>query len=137
MQDVSSLIALWHYKITLSFNQLSRHYDSKFTMARSLRADPGPAASGPDRVRFPPSPKRDARLDLPDPQDVLSQWRLLEPQDPKIDGYDELLGTLVDVEDNRKATMKLTDNDAGTVINIIGEVSFCDILNRTSTTSYT
>jgi hypothetical protein len=36
------------------------------------------------------------------------------------------LKTHVEVEGNRSVAMKFTDGDAGTIINIIGEVSFRD-----------
>ena len=100
------------------------------------RADPGPVAPILDHVRFQPSPKKDGRPDPPDPQTVLSQWQRLTLLDSRSHDYDELLRTLVEVEGNRKAAMKFTDNNAGIVINIIGEVSFCDITACVSTTSY-
>lgn len=139
----------------------SRHYDLKFTMPGFIRrlrarshadprpaapstdhirsqpsADPGLAVPRPDHIHFQPSLGRDGRPD-PDPQTVLSQWRSLGALDPKSNGYDELLRTLVDVEGNRKVAMKFTDNDVGIVINTIGEVSFCDIFSRVSTTPHT
>ena len=101
-----------------------------------FRPDPVLAVPSPDRVHFQPPPE-DARPDPPDPRIVLSQWQHLGSLDPESHDYDELLRTLVDMEGNRKAAMKFTDNDAGIVINIIGEVSFCDMIDHASTTSYT
>ena len=82
------------------------------------------------------SPRRDVQLNLPDPQDVLLQWQHLGSLDKKSHDYDELLRTLVNVAGNRKVAMKFTADEAEIVIDIIGEVSFCDIIDCTSTTSY-
>jgi hypothetical protein len=99
-------------------------------------ANPEPAVPSPGNVRFKSSSK-DARPDPPDPKAVLSQWQRLGSLKLGSRGYNELLKTLVDVEGNRNVAMKFTDNDAGTVINIIGEVSFCDIVDCASITPYT
>ena len=72
-------------------------------------------------------------LDPLDLQTVLSQWQRLGSLDPKSHDHDELLRTLVDAEGNKEVAMKFTGNDARIVINIIDEVSFCDIVDRAST----
>ena len=82
------------------------------------------------------SPRRDVQPNLPDPQDVLLQWQRLGSLDTKPHDYDELLKTLVNVAGNRKVAMKFAADEAGIVIDIIGEVSFCDIIYCASTTSY-
>jgi hypothetical protein len=75
--------------------------------------------------------------DPPDPKAVLSQWQRLGSLKPGSRGYNELLRTLIGVEGNGNVAMGFTDDNAGILINIIGEVSFCDIVSCASTTSYT
>jgi len=103
-----------------------------FRLRNRSRADPGPVVPIPDHIRF----QQDGRPDPLDPRTIPPQWRRLASLDPRSHDYDELLRTLVEVEGNRKAAMKATDKDAGIVINIIGEVSFCDTAACVSTTSY-
>jgi len=75
--------------------------------------------------------------DPPDLQTVILQWQHLGSLDPNSCDYNELLSTLVDIEGNGTVATKFTDDGAGIVINIIGEVSFCDIIDRVPTTSDT
>jgi len=86
------------------------------------RADPDPL----------PPPNNGPELDPPDRQAVLSEWQRLSSLDPKSRDYVELLRTLIDVEDNRSVALKFTENDAGIVINVIGDVSSCAIIDRSS-----
>jgi hypothetical protein len=109
--------------------------DFLLNFGRRLRADPGSRVPNPGHIR--PTPNNSAQPDLPDQQTVLSQWQHLGSLDPTSRDYVELLGSLVDVEGNRKAALKFTDSDAGVVINIIGDVRSRAILDRASTTTYT
>ena len=102
---------------------------------RRLRADPRPRVLNPGHTR--PPPNNGAQPDPPDQQTVLSQWQHLGLLDPTSRDYVELLGTLVDVEGNRKLALNFTDNDAGIVINIIGDVRSHATLDHASTTTYT
>jgi len=88
------------------------------------------------RARLPP-PNKGPQLDPPDRQTILSQWQRLGSLDPKSRDYIELLRTLVDVEANRSVASKFTDDDAGIVINIMGDVSPCGTIDWTSSTTYT
>ena len=65
--------------------------------------------------------------DPPDPQTVLLQWERLGSLDRRSRDYYELLGTLVDVEGNGAVAMEFTGGNAEIVMNIIDEVSFCDV----------
>jgi len=103
---------------------------------RKSRADSGLAVASSGRNRPRSSPRTDAQLNPPDPKTVLSQWQRLRSLDPKSHDYDELLRTLVDEGGNRRAAMGFAADDAGIVIDIIGEVSFCDMIDCASTTSH-
>ena len=99
---------------------------------RESDANPGRTLQSPDHIHFQLPSKRDIRLPPLDPQAVLPQWHHLRSLDPDSRDYNELLGTLVGVEGNRRVAMKFTDKNAGVVINIIDEVSPCDATGRPS-----
>jgi len=105
---------------------------SLLRFGRKPRTDPELPVPNPDYIHPLPSPNNGAQLDLPDRQTVLSQWQRLGLLDPKSHDYIELLRTLVDVESNRKVALKFTNNDAGIVIDIIGEVSTCDLISAST-----
>ena len=86
------------------------------------------------RIRFPllhfgrqPRANTDAQLDHPDHQALLSQWQRLGSLDRKSRSYVELLRNLVDVEVNRTLTLEFAGDNADVVINIIGDVSHCNL----------
>ena len=99
--------------------------------------DPGHLCPGPDHVRPLTSPNNGAQLNPPDRWTILSQWQRLGSLDPRSRDYDELLRTLIDVANNRNVALKFTDNDARIVINIVSEVSPCDMIYYASPTAYT
>jgi len=103
---------------------------------RKSRADPGLPVPNPDYICPLPPPNNGTQPDRPDRQTVLSQWRRLGSLDPNSHDYIELLRTLIDVESNRKVALKFTNNDAGIVINTIGEVSTYDLNAPTAPCAY-
>lgn len=98
---------------------------------RKTRIDPRVPVPSPDYIPSLSSPDKRTQSDPPSRQAVLSQWQRLGSLDPKSRDYINLLGTLVDVKGNRSVALKFTNNDARIVINIIGEVSSYDPVDRT------
>ena len=113
----------------ISFSLL--HFGWKSRTDRGL-----PKAPRPDHVHPLSPPDNGPRLNPPDRQTVLTQWRRLGSLDPKSRNHIELLKTLVDIEGHRNVALKFTDDDAGIVINAIGDVSPCCTIVGTSPTAY-